>query len=210
MLHAEGRVTRATNSAHWRRSAPTWTATAAWLGESLEPTDEREGYRQLVGRWLATFGPGTELDIKWWLGGTLGAVRTALADLAAVPVSLDGGATGWLLADDLDVVDAPDEWVGLLPTLDSTVMGWKERAFYVGPYEAVLYDTAGNAGTSAWWNGRVVGCWVQDDDGRVSVKLLEQVPASVRRALDDEAQRLTEWLDGVRVVTLYVSPAMEA
>lgn len=208
VLHAAGRVTRAHNAGPWRRSAPTWTATSAWLGESLGPTDEREGYRQLVGRWLEVFGPGTELDVKWWLGGTLAAVRAAIADLGAVPVSLGGGATGWVLPDDLDVVDAPDEWVVLLPTLDSTVMGWKERPFYVGRHERVIYDAAGNAGTTAWWSGRVVGCWIQDDEGRVTVRLVEAVPAKVRQALDREAERLTAWLDGVRVVTLYVSPAM--
>ena len=28
-----------------------------------------------------------------------------------------------------------------------------------------LFDSNGNGGTTAWWNGRIVGCWVQDDDG---------------------------------------------
>ena len=53
-------------------------------------------------RWLATFGPGTETDIVWWLGSTKTAVRRALADLEAVEVSLDGGGTGWVLPDDLE------------------------------------------------------------------------------------------------------------
>ena len=35
--------------------------------------------------WLRAFGPGTELDLKWWLGSTLTAVRRALADVGRSP-----------------------------------------------------------------------------------------------------------------------------
>jgi hypothetical protein len=44
----------------------------------------------------------------------------------------------------------------------------------------------------------------------VVVHLLEDVPAAGRRALDDEAERLTAWLEGHRVSTVYPSPAMKA
>ena len=54
-------------------------------------------------------------------------------------------------------------------------MGWKERGFYLGPHGPMLFDTNGNAGTTAWWDGRIVGCWVQDPDGVVVVNLLEDV-----------------------------------
>jgi pyridoxal biosynthesis lyase PdxS len=56
----------------------------------------------------------------------------------------------------------------------------------------------------------VVGSWVQDDAGVVRVRLLEQVPADVRRALDAEASRLTDWLGGFRVPSAYRWPAMAA
>ncbi len=59
-------------------------------------------------------------------------------------------------------------------------------------------------------NGRVVGCWVQDTDGVVLVHLLEDVDAEGRAALDTEAERLTKWLAGTRVSTVYPSPAMKA
>ena len=53
---------------------------------------EDKGYAELVRRWLATFGPGTETDIVWWLGATKTIVRRALADIGAVEVGLDGRA----------------------------------------------------------------------------------------------------------------------
>lgn len=146
-------------------------------------------------------------DLVWWLGGTKTIVRAALADLGAVAVPLDGGGAGWLLPDDLAEVPDPGPWVALLPVLDPTVMGWRGRDFYLGPHRDQLFDLRGNAGTTAWADDRVVGCWVQDDAGVVEVRLLERVPASTRRAL---AARLTAWLAGLRVGSVYGSPAMRA
>jgi hypothetical protein len=117
-----------------------------------------------------------------------------------------------LAADDLLDDGAGPElepWAALLPVLDPTVMGWKERDFYLGPHGPMLFDTNGNAGTTAWWDGRVVGCWAQDPDGVVVLNLLEDVGSAARAALDAEAARLTAWLDGHRVSTVYPSIAMK-
>jgi hypothetical protein len=51
---------------------------------------------------------------------------------------------------------------------------------------------------------------VQDRAGVVSVRMLEEVSAAARRRLDAEADRLTAWLAGVKVPTIYSSPAMKA
>ena len=208
-LGVEGSVVRGENAGHWRLSRPRWTLMSDWLGAVPTAAKEDEGYAELVGRWLRSFGPGTEADLVWWLGATKGAVRSALAAVAAVEVSLDGGGTGWVLPDDVEPEDEVEPWAGLLPVLDPTVMGWKERDFYLGPHAEHLFDSNGNAGTTAWWDGRVVGCWVQNDDGVVEVRLLEKQPRSAHAAFEAEARRLTEWLDGVRVSTVYPSSAMK-
>jgi Winged helix DNA-binding domain len=206
-------IVRGVNTMHWRLSRPRWTTMQRWLGDVPAPLEPDEGYAELVRHWLATFGPGSETDLVWWLGSTKTAVRRALADVEAVEVGLDGGGTGWVLPDDpaLDG-STPDvePWAALLPVLDPTVMGWKERAFYLGDHTPHLFDSNGNAGTTAWWDGRVVGCWVQDDDGVVEVRLLEKVPRAARAALAVEADRLTTWLDGTRIGTVYPSVAMKA
>jgi hypothetical protein len=209
-LGVEGSLVRGRNGGHWRISRPLWTSMEAWLGERPEPWPAREGYAELVRRWLTSFGPGTAADIQWWLGSTVAAVKTALADVGAIEVSLDGGQSGWVLPDDLDEVGPVEPWAALLPVLDPTVMGWKARDFYLGPHAGSLFDRNGNAGTTAWWDGRVVGCWVQDADGVVILHLLEDVGAEARAALEAEAARLTAWLGGVRVSTVYPSPAMKA
>ncbi len=208
-LGASAEIVRAVNTGHWRTSRPRWATMESWLGEVPDPLPEAEGYAVLVARWLRSFGPGTETDLAWWLGATKTAVRRALADVEAVEVELEGDEHGWVLPDDLEPVADPGPWVALLPVLDPTVMGWKQRDFYLGGHAATLFDANGNAGTTAWVDGRIVGCWVQDAAGVVHLDLLDDVPARRRRELEAEAARLTRWLDGTRVGTVYPSPAMK-
>ncbi len=206
ILSAQGEIVRATNAGGWAVSRPRWAAMERWLGEPLQRRSFEAGTAELVRRWLRAFGPGTEADVKWWLGSTLRAVRGALADLEAVAVELEGGGRGWLLPDDLDPVDPPDPWAALLPPLDPTTMGWQERDFYLGPHRPLLFDTAGNGGATAWWDGRIVGGWRQRDDGSVELQLIDDPGAAGRAALHVEAERLSDWFGGVRVLGRFPSP----
>jgi winged helix DNA-binding protein len=205
-LAATGAIVRGENDGGWKLSRPRWTTTTDWLGERADPLPEPEGYARLVAAWLRAYGPGTEADLVWWLGATKAAVRRALVDVGAVEVSMDDGATGWLLPDDLDPVPPPGPWAALLPSLDPTTMGWKERGFHLGPHTEKVFDRNGNGGPTAWWNGRVVGVWFQRDDGVVETALAEDVPPDGQRALAAEAAGLTEWLDGDVVRSIYLSP----
>lgn len=209
-LSMDGAIARAGNAGAWYTSRPTWTTTESWWGHDVPPAlDSRKGYAELVSRWLWSYGPGTVEDITWWLGSTKTVVRAALEDLGAQKVALENGAVGWLRGDDVAPVADPEPWAALLPLLDPTVMGWKDRGFFLGPHAPQLFDSVGNAGTTAWVDGRVVGAWVQDADGVVQVRLLEQVSPAAHEALRGEARRLTEWLGGQRVFTVYPSPAMQ-
>lgn len=209
-LGLSGAALRGRNAGHWRRNLPTWTRTEDWLGDVPERLSEAAGYAELVRRWLGTFGPGTAADIQWWLGSTKTAVTRALVDLEAEEVALDDGASGWVLPGDTADTDPVEPWAALLPTLDPTVMGWKAREVYLDPaHVRFLFDSNGNAGTTAWWDGRVVGCWVQDDAGVVRLSLLADVPPAGRVALDTEAERLTAWLDGTVIGNVYASLQMK-
>jgi Winged helix DNA-binding domain len=206
-LAASGVVVRGENDGGWKLSRPRWTSAAQWLGEAPEPLPEQEGYAALVAAWLSSFGPGTEADLVWWLGSTKAAVRRALADVEAVAVSLDGGAVGWVLPGDVEPVADPGPWAALLPALDPTTMGWKERDFQLGSLAGKVFDVNGNGGPSAWVDGRIVGVWCQRDDGAVEVVLAEDdVPPAGRAALDAKAAELTAWLDGDVVRSIYLSP----
>ena len=134
-LSLRGVVARAGNGGPWFTSRPTWTTTHEWWeGDMPDALSSREGYAELVARWLWSYGPGTVEDITWWLGATKTIVRTAIEDVGAMPVALDDGSVGWLRPDDLDVVAEPEPWVALLPLLDPTIMGWKQREFVLGKH----------------------------------------------------------------------------
>ena len=207
-LAASGAIVRGENDGGWKTSRPRWTATRDWV-DIGPPLDEAEGYAALVRSWLHTFGPGTEADIVWWLGATKTAVRRALADVDAVEVRLEHG-TGWLLPDDLDDLDPVAPWAALLPALDPTTMGWKQRAFYLGDHAERLFDTNGNAGPTAWWDGRIVGGWTQQTDGTVVVVPAEPLDRDATKVLDEQAARLTDWLAGDVVKSIYQSPLARA
>ncbi|HSN10935.1 MAG TPA: crosslink repair DNA glycosylase YcaQ family protein, partial [Propionibacteriaceae bacterium] len=210
LLSVQGRLLRGEPTGRWTAPRPRWHPTEAWLGEPIRRSEPRSAFAELVRLWLERFGPGTADDIVWWLGATKGIVRTALADVSALEVGLDDGGTGYVLPDDADDEPEVEPWAALLPVLDATTMGWKGRGFYLDAADVpYLFDTNGNAGTTAWWDGRIVGCWVQDDAGRVRVLTRHALPKAAVRALRVEEERLTTWLGGTRVRTGFSSRQLE-
>jgi hypothetical protein len=209
LLSAAGAITRASNDGRWTISRPRWTATPAWLGAAIEPRPERDAAAALVARWLRAFGPGTEADLRWWLGSTLAVVRRALTDVGAVAVDLDG-RTGFVLPDDVEDPGPVAPWIALLPGLDPTPMGWTEREWYLGAHKPQVFDVNGNVGPTVWCDGRIVGGWRQLPAGDVEVQLLEAIPAQARRAIDAEAADLGRWLAGARVSPRFPSPLSKA
>jgi hypothetical protein len=213
ILTASGAVVRGHNAGHWRISRPLWTSMASWLGHQLIPTDVDPGYAVMVRHLLWTFGPATEADLVWWLGSTKGVVRRALLENDAVEVQLDSGSTGWVLPNDLVDLERPPEhepWAALLPTLDPTTMGWRERDFYLQPeHTSYLFDRAGNGGTTVWLNGRIAGCWVQDERERVIPILMGKTSPDQRRLIDIEVARLDEFIGGEHIHNVFASPQMK-
>ncbi len=206
LLATEGRIVRGRPLGSWISSQYRWSTTESWLGGPLPVLDPEQARTDLARNWLGTFGPGTELDVKWWSGWNLGPTRQAIGDAGAVEVEFDGGAKGYVLEDDLDPVEPPDEWVALLPGLDPTVMGWKERFWYLGEHAGDLFDRNGNAGPTVWSNGRVVGGWAQRPDGEVAYELLDPVGGGARALINAKASELTAWLDGVVVTPRFRTP----
>lgn len=209
VLGARGQIVRGPNDVRWTASRPRWAAGDSWLGPARENRSADDAFADLTRRWLRSFGPATIEDVKWWFGSTMAAVRRALTENGAVEVDLHG-TPGWALPDDLEPEQAPAPWVALLPGLDVTTMGWFGRDWYLGDHRAQLFDRNGNAGPTAWCDGRVVGGWRQDTDGRVQLQLLEDPGRAARQALVRRAAELTEWLDGVRISPRFPSPLSKA
>jgi hypothetical protein len=205
VLAVQGHLVRGPNEGTWTTSRPRWVSGSQWLGSSQEPVPHDDARAALVGNWLRTFGPATVNDVKWWFGHTLTWAREALRDLGAVEVNVHG-TPGYVLPDDLEPEPKAEPWCALLPGLDVTTMGWQDRDWYLGEHKAQVFDRNGNGGPTAWCDGRIVGGWGQDADGRVVVQPLEKLDAKSSKALSCKAKELTDWLDGVRVNARFPSP----
>jgi Winged helix DNA-binding domain len=208
-LAMEGKVMRGRPRGTWTDGRYRWVPTAAWLGKPVPVVDPDRARAELLSRWLAAFGPATEADVRWWTGWTARESRAALAAVPHATVEVDG-AEGFVLADDLERTDASEPSAVLLPTLDPTTMGWKERDWYLGPHGSVLFDRNGNAGPTVWWGGRVVGGWAQRGDGEVVFKLLEDIGADGRRFVEREAKELTAWFGEARIRPGFLPPFQRA
>lgn len=195
---------------HVRRSRPrgSWTSSLyAWAPAPRVPElPECEARAELVRRWLASYGPSTEADLKWWTGWSLRDTRAALTDVGAVGVRLAQGP-GVALPDDLEHVEPTGDWAALLPGLDPTAMGWRERDWYLDPENVpFLFDRAGNIGPTVWWNGRIVGGWAQRANGEIAWRALTDTGRDAAAAVEAEAGRLAAWLGDVRVTPRFRTP----
>jgi hypothetical protein len=208
-LAMEGRLVRGRPRGSWISPQFRWVTTEDWLGGPIEELDVAAAQAELLRRWLAAFAPATDTDIRWWTGWTARETRAALAAVPHVEVDLDG-ATGYVLADDLEPTPPAEPTAALLPTLDPTTMGWKERDWYLGEHAGILFDTNGNAGPTVWWDGRVVGGWSQRRSGEIVYRLLEDVGAAAVAAVETEAARIDAWLGDVRFSPGFLPPFQRA
>ena len=206
LLAADGHIVRGRPRGSWLSSQYRWAPAATWLPGGVAELTPEAARAELVRCWLASYGPGTVADLKWWTGWTVGALKPALAAAGAVEVELDGGGTGLLLPDDADPVPEPGPWVALLPALDPTVMGWSGRGWYLGDYGPELFDRSGNPGPTVWCDGRIVGGWAQRAGGEVVHHLFEDIGAEATAAVAAEADRLGRWLGSTRVTPRFRTP----
>ena len=210
ILGAERRIARDRptgadyTSAAWRWSAAT--------GEgSTEPVDSAvSSLESLLRRYLTSFAPATVTDMTWWTGLTKTKVRAALVGLGAREVIVEGGPgeePAFALGDDALDPGPSGDAVALLPGLDSTTMGWKQRGWYVDDRpDAGLFDRNGNAGPTIWAGGRVVGVWTQRPDGTIATEYVRSVGSVIADQVADESDRLAAWLGDVRVKWRYPTP----
>lgn len=203
MMAAEGKMVRVEPRGAWTSRRHAWAPIEQWWPGGIPVVDEAGSRRELVRRWLEAFGPATFDDVQWWTGWNKTQTRGALSGLDTVDVELEAGDGVMLTGTSFD-----DDAAGvmLLPALDPTPMGWKQRDWYLGDYKAPLFDTFGNIGPTIWVDGRIVGGWAVTPAGEVATELFEDI-GSHASEVSAEAGRITDLLDGAAIVPTFPTPS---
>ncbi len=201
LMGAQGHLVRGRPRGGWTSRQHVWeVGSRRWPG-GIDPLEPAEARVKLVAAYVARFGPVTERDVTWWTGWAAGPTRTALAGVDTVETP-----GGLVLADDVDPVAPSEPTAALLPALDPTPMGWKQREWFLPEDPAPLYDRFGNVGPTVWWDGEVVGGWGVRPDGTVLTRLLVDRGADAEHAVRREAERLQHLLDGDPVTPSFPTP----
>jgi hypothetical protein len=159
-----------------------------WLGEQ-RPVDREKALAEFARRYLAGHGPADDRDLARWAGLPL---RDARAGLAAIASQLEQREDGLV---DLKGRPAPAALPPprLLGAYDPLLLGWTSREEVVGPHKA-LVTINGIFRPFALVEGRAVARWGLAG-GKVTIEHLSEVRKKDAAALEDEAQRVLEFLD---------------
>lgn len=205
-LGYDGAAVRTRPGGTWINAQYAWAPMVSWapdLHTAMHFGTAQDAQADLAHLWLTQFGPGTERDLSWWMGWTLGDTRAAIGACQAQPVLTNAGPA-WMSRDaDLSTVDerlvTEERWVALLPGLDPTVMGWKDRAFYAPAGGEAAWDKNGNAGPTIWVDGQVVGAWGQTKDGDIRLHFFADVRPDRKVQVAERAEEVEQWLGTSRI-----------
>ncbi|MGI9584894.1 MAG: winged helix DNA-binding domain-containing protein [Acidimicrobiia bacterium] len=206
LLGLDGLIVRVKPTGTWISSQYQWTPSFEWITDGFGRADQHTAEVDLIRRYLLAFGPVTFADMQWWTGWTKTTTLRALDGAQAVEVDLLGGV-GWIDRDAERWNGGSAPFVALLPGLDPTTMGWKERDWYLDPEDAgLLFDRNGNAGPTVWVDGRIVGGWVQHPSGRIVFRLTDEAAGDRIPEIEAAADGLEDVYGDVRHKVRFPAP----
>lgn len=152
---------------------------------------EADGLAHLVRRYLGAFGPASLAEAAGWAGVPVGMLRPVVATLDLRGFRDESGG------DLLDLPEAPlphpdmPAPVRFLPTWDATLLAHNRRSGILPErYRPLVFDPkTPHSAPTFLVDGAVAGTW-RYVDGRIASAPFEELPASTRRALAGEAERL--------------------
>ncbi len=158
-----------------------------WLGKQ-KPVDRTQAVTELARRYLVGHGPADDRDLARWAGLPL---RDARAGLEAIASELHQREDG-LVELKKRAPTAPIPPPRLLGAFDPLLLGWTSRDEVVGPHK-ILVTINGIFRPFALVGGRAVATW-KLSGGKLTIEHLARVKKKDAAALDDEAQRVLEFL----------------
>jgi hypothetical protein len=175
-----------------RRRADLYGLAEEWVGPAQGTAED--GVALLVRRYLGGFPPANPKEIANWAGL---AVATVAAALAGMPVRT------FRSEDGTELVDLPDSPlpdpetpapVRFLSNWDAALLVHARRTGILPEVHRpkIFHTKAPQSFPTFLVDGAVAGTW-KYADGHVELTPFSPLPTSVRRELDDEAERLAEF-----------------
>lgn len=188
-------LVRVPPSGTWeQRRANRYALAEEWLGAPA--IDEPAAVTHLVRRYLGGFGPASRADVVSWTGLPAAVLNRAFEALDPVRYHDEDGRE--LL--DLPGAPLPDASVPapvrFLPTWDANLLVHARRAGILPERHRprIFSSKTPHSFPTFLVDGAVAGTWRYDGE-RVIVEPFEDLAATSRRAVDDEAERLAAWHD---------------
>lgn len=206
MMSAQGRIVRGTPTGPWTSRHHRWERVEQWWPDGLPELTAEDSQRELARGWLTRFGPATADDLQWWTGWNKTTLRHALRELPVEEVDLHGHTGIALDHDDPRDAAAAPPVAALLPALDPTPMGWKQRDWFFGIPQHHLFDNRGNIGPTLWWDGEIIGSWAVTATGQVRTVALADRGGAARSAIQDIAAWLEARLQGSAITPAIRTP----
>jgi hypothetical protein len=182
-----------------------FTNPRSWLGLDGATPDPEESLRDVVRRFLTTYGPVSRDELsRWWAGGGLSPAKTErlVRSLGDEVTPMRVGATEtWAMTADADQIAQaePARAVRLLPAFDQYVIGSTKHALDLMPggFRDRVHRAAGWVSPVLAVDGRIEGVWSHERArGRIAISIEPFVrqPAWVRKGATEEAERLAAFL----------------
>jgi hypothetical protein len=175
-----------------------------WLAE-WQPVETEGAARVVTRRYLAAYGPATREEYARWFGTSSPAQAGRLIEsLGEETASVDiEGSQAWMLAEHVPEVEVaePSGVVRLLPAFDHYVVAAPRDREAVLPeaLKSRVYRSQGWLSPVLLVDGRMEGLWRHERKGGrliVEIEPFAEQPEWVRRATEEEAERLTRFLGG--------------
>ncbi|MEZ4459104.1 MAG: winged helix DNA-binding domain-containing protein [bacterium] len=162
--------------------------------------------------YLAAFGPATAADAAHHFGCRVTDTRTWLKLLGdeVAPIRTNDRDDLWMLAKDVDALEAPQAWpTRLLPGYDTVLMGHKDKRWLVDhAEEPLVWRKSAVVAPTVLHRGLIVATWNHTVVGKELQIQVEPLSGWDRTMLPDatlDAQNLAQHL-GAKDVRVDVSP----
>jgi hypothetical protein len=186
----------------------TYTNPRRWL-PGFQPADGQTALAEVVRRYLYAYGPATPQQFAQWLAAPRRWASELFDSLTGElqQVEVDG-TLAWLAAGDTTVPSTAPQGVRLLPYFDAYTVGCQPRELlFPGRAADRALTPSGQAGNFPVLliGGTVAGVWHQRRSSRtldITVEPFDRLTATQRRELNDQVERIGEFLGNKPQLTI--------